>query len=132
MICEARAPWNELVARIASNPRIYPTKKALPWIKLAQFGNVRTGNDSLRHDANVIAISGVEADYDAGLIGLADAATEFATRGVAAFLYSTPSYTPDAPRWRALCPTSRPYPPAERARSFAMIFSTTCQVIGSM
>jgi hypothetical protein len=34
------------------------TKASLPWLKLATFGNRTTAKGSLRHDDNVIAISG--------------------------------------------------------------------------
>jgi hypothetical protein len=40
-------------------------KDKLPWLKLAVFGDERTRNNSLRHNANVKEISGVEVDYDA-------------------------------------------------------------------
>ena len=46
-----------------------PTKEAAPWLKLARFGDQRSDKGSLRHDANVLAISGVEADYDKGVVG---------------------------------------------------------------
>ena len=39
-------------------------KEWLPWVKMATFGDIRTANNSLRHDANVRAITGIEADYD--------------------------------------------------------------------
>src|SRR4051812_47682760 len=34
-------------------------KSKLPWLKLAEFGNKRTSKNSLRHDANVLQISGI-------------------------------------------------------------------------
>src|SRR4029077_6620945 len=40
------------------------TKKELPWLKLASFGKSRTKDKSLRHDANVTAVEGLELDYD--------------------------------------------------------------------
>jgi len=54
-------------------------KNLLPWMKLAAFGGTRTPKGSLRHDANVLAISGVEVDHDSGrpieeAIGLLQAA----------------------------------------------------------
>src|SRR5262245_44239666 len=41
-----------------------PAKEELPWLKFAQFGERRTDRGSLRHDKNVLAVTGVEADYD--------------------------------------------------------------------
>ena len=43
-----------------------PSKARLPWLKLARFGDTRTDKRSLRHDANLTAISGIEGDYDGG------------------------------------------------------------------
>ncbi|MDB5379790.1 MAG: hypothetical protein JWR00_4236 [Rubritepida sp.] len=54
-------------------------KDLLPWLKLARFGDVRSDKASLRHDRNVLAISGLEADYDGGTVSF-DAAMEIACR----------------------------------------------------
>jgi len=37
-------------------------KDHLPWLKVARFGERRTQKGSLRHDANVTNIGGIEAD----------------------------------------------------------------------
>ena len=39
------------------------TKERLPWLKLARFGDILSDKNSLRHNDNVIAISGVEVDF---------------------------------------------------------------------
>jgi len=91
-------------------------KSTLPWLKLARFGNARSPKGSLRHDRNVIAISGVEADYDGEKITL-DEAVEIADKaGLLSVIYTSPSHRNAAPRWRVLAPTSREYPPPERRR----------------
>ena len=93
-----------------------PAKGALPWLKLARYGNCRTDKGSLRHDRNVIAITGVEADYDAEQISF-DESVEIAEKaGLLAILYTSPSHTAKCPRWRVLAPTSREIPPEERRR----------------
>jgi hypothetical protein len=57
-------PPEQLAALIR---RMTATRKdALPLLKLARFGDIRSDAESLRHDPNVIAVTGVEADYDAG------------------------------------------------------------------
>jgi hypothetical protein len=93
-----------------------PTKDDLPWLKLARFGNARTPHGSLRHDRNVIAISGIEADYDGERIDFDDAIEAAEKAGLQAILYTSPSHALDRPRWRVLAPISREYPPADRAR----------------
>ena len=91
-----------------------PSKGQLPWLKLATFGDRRTEKNSLRHDANVTAITGLEADYDAGTMPV-DAAVEIATKaGLLCIIYTSPSHTEAAPRWRVLCPLSRPHGPERR------------------
>jgi hypothetical protein len=90
------------------------TKDRLPLIKLARFGNKKSKGGCLRHDANVTTITGVEIDYDDGQVGF-DAAVELAEKaGLQALIYTSPSHTPDRPRWRLLCPTSCELPPPHR------------------
>ena len=90
-------------------------KSALPWCKLAIFGDDPTAKGSLRHDANPQAVEGVEGDYDAGAVTVDEAAARLETAGVAALIYTTPSHRPEAPRWRVLAPLSATVTPSERA-----------------
>lgn len=98
-----------------------PSKAALPWLKLAQFGEARTAKGSYRHDANVRAIHGIEADYDGEVMTLDRARQILAQANVAAVIYTSPSHKPDAPRWRVLCPTSTALPPEARAQLVARL-----------
>lgn len=82
------------------------TKAQLPWLKLATFGELRTDKKSLRHDSNLQAISGIEVDYDLGMMTVDEACERLEQAGIAAMVYTSPSHTEDAPRWRILCPTS--------------------------
>ena len=90
------------------------TKEKLPLLKLARFGRERSDRGSLRHDGNVVSVTGIEGDYDGGVLSF-DAACA-ALSGVLALVYTTPSHTKEKPRWRVICPTSRELPPSERAR----------------
>ena len=89
-------------------------KHELPWLKMATFGTVRTDKNSLRHNANVLTVTGVEADYDAEQVPFETAVERVGKAGVLALVYTSPSHTPDAPRWRVLCPLSDAAPPAAR------------------
>ncbi|MFN4057781.1 MAG: AAA family ATPase [Roseinatronobacter sp.] len=89
-------------------------KAALPLVKLATFGDARTDKGSLRNDANLLRVSGVEGDYDAGAVSPQDAAERLRQAGIAALIYTTPSHTAEAPRWRILAPLAHPVAPAER------------------
>src|SRR5689334_7481086 len=61
-------------ARTALRAATAPRKDALPLVKLAVFGDVKSDNGALRHDANLTAITGVELDYDGGLMPIETAA----------------------------------------------------------
>ena len=69
---EQARSWDDLVKRLKTVRKIYPEKSACPWIKLATFGDKRSPKNSLRHDANVLAISGVEGDYDLKTLSMAE------------------------------------------------------------
>jgi hypothetical protein len=90
------------------------TKDGLPWIKLATFGTARTLKKSYRHNANVVTVTGIEADYDAGQMTPDDARAAMKAAGVAGLIYTTPSHTQDSPRWRVLAPLSGHLPPDAR------------------
>lgn len=109
---EERLTLGELAHRIRSTDAA--AKPDLPWLKLARFGEARTIKGSLRHDANVLTISGVEADYDGETVPLAEATERLTKAGLLALIYTSPSHTEDAPRWRVLCPTSTELPPTAR------------------
>lgn len=100
--------WSELCDWIDANSPTVATKGGLPLIKLATF----TGD--YRNDANAQCIYGIEGDYDAGLIQPDCAAAMLQAAGIEAFIYTTPSHTPDKPRFRVLCPLSQPIQPAKR------------------
>lgn len=85
-----------------------PSKSGLPLIKLATF----TGE--YRSDATLEAIYGIEGDYDGEIVEPAITAARLAEAGIRGLILTTPSHRPDAPRYRVLCPTSKPLPPAER------------------
>jgi hypothetical protein len=91
-----------------------PVKGRLPWLKLARFGNACTPKGSLRHDRNIIAVSGIEADYDSEQIGFAEACEVLEKAGVEAIAYTSPSHTGERPRWRVLCPFSTELPSDRR------------------
>ena len=91
-------------------------KGDLPWLKLATFGDNFSSQGSLRHNDNVLAISGIEADYDGEIIAFEAAVEIIKTAKLRALLYTSPSHTPVAPRWRALLPCSHVMAPTSRVR----------------
>jgi archaellum biogenesis ATPase FlaH len=119
---EKREPRMSLRSFAARLPeRTAKSKAALPLIKLGTFGDDRTRHGSLRHNANLLTIEGVEGDYDGEDRSVAWAVAKLEDAGIAAVVYTSPSHRPDAPRWRVLCPTSESLPPAERERLMARV-----------
>ena len=94
-------------------------KERLPWLKLGKFGSKRSNKRSLRHNDNVIEISGVEVDYDGEVVTLDEAVRILEKAGLRALVYTSPSHTVAKPRWRILAPTSRELPPEERTKLVA-------------
>ncbi|MDP3409036.1 AAA family ATPase [Bosea sp. (in: a-proteobacteria)] len=92
------------------------TKAELPWFKLARFGDQRTDKNCLRNNANVQAVSGVEADYDGGEISPLEAEGRLQAANIAALIYTTPSHRPEAPRWRLFVPFAEEQAPDHRER----------------
>jgi hypothetical protein len=105
--------WNDLCNQV-ENPQVYYQKKSMPLIKMATFGDIRTDQDSLRHDSNLLKVYGIEGDYDAEQVPMAEAAKLLEKRGITAVLFTSPSATPQKPRYRILAPFSRAYEPEER------------------
>jgi AAA domain len=122
---EERLTPEQLAARI--NRVSQPSKERLPWLKCARFGEVRTDRNSLRHDANVCAITGIEGDYDAkpnhdgGVISFEEAVARVSNAGISAIIYTSPSFTEDLHKYRVLCPLSAEHPPEDRDRYMARL-----------
>ena len=106
-----RHDWttDELVEHLR-NAGPYLEKNKCPLVKLATFGEIRSEHASLRHDANVIEVHGIEGDYDGGEVSLSDAQVMLFENSVQAILYTSASHRREKPRWRVLCLLSRPIP----------------------
>lgn len=106
-------------------------KTLLPWLKLGHFGMLATDKGkSLRHDANVLSITGCEGDYDAEKVPFEDAVMMLREHNIACLVHTSPSHKPGAPRWRVLCPTSRELAPQERYRLVARLNGVLGGVLG--
>ncbi len=100
-----------------------PTREALPWLKLARFGEKRTVKGyCLRNNANVIEVSGVEAEHDAGTMPFEEALARLTAARIACLIYTSPSYVKGVKeRWRVLAPFSRMRAPALRREMVAVL-----------
>lgn len=104
-----------------ASPKVYASKQNMPLIKLARFGDKATDKGCLRHDGNVLAVSGVEGDHDAETMTVEEAAHLLQAARIRAQLFTTPSHAEAAPRWRVLAPFSCDLPPAERLKMAARL-----------
>jgi len=120
--------WDQIIIQ-CKNPIIYSTKQNLPLIKLGSFGSNRTRANSLRSDENMLSISGIEVDYDAEIMSAAEASFLLNMAGIQGVIYTSPSHTPDKPRWRVLAPLSREYLPTERRNLVARLNGIFCGIL---
>ena len=98
-----------------------PTRDRLPWLKLARFGKDRTDKNCLRNNANVLRVTGVEMDYDGGVMSFDEAVRVAGEANLCALIYTTPSHIDAKPKWRVLTPTSGELEPEERAALAARV-----------
>ena len=93
------------------------TKVKLPWWKMARFGDVRSDKgNSLRHDGNMLDFTGIELDYDKEQMSFDEAREILKAMNVRCIIYTSPSHTEAAQRFRVMMPTSRPLPTKMRAK----------------
>ena len=96
-------------------------KAKLRWLKLAKFGNKPSSEGCLRHNANVLEISGIEVDYDDERMSFDTAVAILRGARLEALIYTSPSHTNAKPRWRILAPTSKALPPSSRWKLVARL-----------
>ena len=111
---------SQLADRIAKQTAA--SKMELPWLKLAIFGNKRSEKGCLRTNANLVQITGIETEHDAGEISFDTAIAVMRKRRVRSLLYTSPSHMPETmERWRILVPLSHNYSPETRETLVARI-----------
>jgi hypothetical protein len=120
---------DELAALIRSTTG--RTKDELPLVKFETFGDLMTDDGCLRHDANVLSVTGVEADYDGEVMSFEEAVGIADKAGLYALLYTSPSHSPSRPRWRVLAPFSQAQPPQERDRMMGRLAGLYNGIFGS-
>jgi hypothetical protein len=117
---EHDATWPQLLERIrTAGP--FADKGAAPWLKLATFGIKRTDNHCLRSNDNMLQVHGLEGDYDAEAVSMAEALAMLERAGIRAAIYPSASHTEEKPRWRVLAPLAAPAPKTERYRLLARL-----------
>jgi hypothetical protein len=98
------------------------SKLKLPWIKLARFGDKKSAANCLRTNDNTLAITGIEAEHDAGEVSFDEAVALMREARIRCLIYTSPSWMAGTKeKWRVLAPTSKEHPPEARARLVARI-----------
>lgn len=117
---KALSGWESLLDLII-NPPLVAEKRDCKLLKLCSFGSSRSPKKSLRHDANVTSVYGIEGDYDGGVISINKAHEILTAFGIKSILHTTPSHTEDFPRWRVLAPLSKAHGPEDRKRFITLL-----------
>ncbi|MCF8005050.1 MAG: DUF5906 domain-containing protein [Chromatiaceae bacterium] len=112
---ELTTTWPEL-CKLIDGELPSRAKEQCRLIKLATFGDTATPQGALRHDANLLEVYGIEADYDAGLVAPTAAIDQLEQHQLRALVYESWSSSAAAPRWRVLAPLAKPIRPADRLR----------------
>ena len=112
--------WSDLLSHLKSSGP-HPNKASCPWIKMALFGDHRTAGGSLRNNENVQVVYGLEGDYDGGLISVDEAISRLESHNIRGAVYTSPSHTPEKPRWRVLAPLNSPCLPEQRSGLLARL-----------
>lgn len=106
-------------------------KKALPWLKLAVFGENISAAGCYRTNDNLIEISGIEAEHDAGTLSFDDMRAILVKANIRCLLYTTPSYVPEMKeRWRILAPLSEHAAPELRKQFVARLNGVLAGALG--
>src|SRR5258705_3382838 len=87
------------------------TRSVLPLLKGAKFGNKKNVDEEgkgncLRWDGNFNGFDLIELDYDGEKIAFDEAVATLTAMKVRFLIYTSPSHTKAAPRWRILLPVS--------------------------
>ena len=82
----------------------YADKPEMPLLCPMTFDGKATDKGCLRSDESVVLIYGACGDHDAGTMSIKDATARMKKAGIECVLYTTPTHTEAAPRWRVIVP----------------------------
>jgi hypothetical protein len=81
-------------------------KTKLFWLKGAYFGDTISKHGSYRTNLNVIHLTAVVVEHDAGTVSFDQAVAILTKAGVRALIYTSPSHETGNQRWRVILPLS--------------------------
>jgi hypothetical protein len=95
----------------ATGPTPDEAKNRMRLLKLARFGDHKDPKSgALRNDKNMIALTGVEFDYDGGTVSFEAGCQILREAGIQGIAYTSPRHSATVAKWRILCPFSRELP----------------------
>jgi len=95
--------WDNLIGYFDDDDAIVsPAKDAMPLIKLATFV------DNIRGNKNVNMITGIEGDYDLGVIGMDEACRVLEKADFKCMIVPTARWSVEVPKWRVFAPLAQP------------------------
>ena len=104
VLTEHETTWHAFVEMLRTLPRV-PQKEMAPLASLCTYGDhVLPGGESRRNAENVLAVYGVEVDYDGEVISFDEAVRTLQAAGLRAAVCTTASHAAHASRWRAFLP----------------------------
>lgn len=106
-ISVSEVDWDTLCAHF-SRPPVVPDKAQALLFSLCEFGDKRTERGSLRSNDNVLRVYGACGDYDGETVQPERAVEALRSVGVRALVYTSPSHSKEAPRWRVVLPFDTP------------------------
>lgn len=117
---EHRESLRQIEARVKKAKN--PDKHKLPWLKFAKFGEKRSDKGSYRTNANLIYVTGCEADYDGGTFPPERVASILTKNNICGLVYTTPSHKQNMARWRVALPFSPgEHDPSKRAECLSWL-----------
>jgi hypothetical protein len=90
-------------------------------VKFAMFTGEKTDKDCLRTDGFMTWITGIEGDYDAGIVTSKHALELLEQHSIKGVIVTSHRHTPEKPRWRVYCPLSTAHAPDARLRLVARL-----------
>jgi len=104
--------WQVIIDVIKNEPE-RPNKHACRLFNLAAFGTKKTSLGSLRSNDNILHITGITGDHDAGTMSIDQAVEALERCQIRAAVYPSARHTVEHPRWRVVAPLAEPVSVAE-------------------
>jgi hypothetical protein len=97
----------ELIKHVLTGNPVKAAKDKLPLFVCGTLDGSLSEKGYARHNAAIECISVAIGDHDQGSMTPEEAAQKLTAAGIRAYVYTSPSHTPEMPRWRVVAPLQR-------------------------